>query len=87
LQYVAKGEPMPSKVFLYVFDGVVEDCHSVAILFIFQAGPVWMLGWPNMPFRVWHKSQDHAGRIGKAGPIKNLETPLPHDINSFFFIL
>ena len=27
-----KWEPAPSKVFLYVFDGVVENCHSVAIL-------------------------------------------------------
>ncbi len=30
-----KWEPAPSKVFLYVFDGVVEDCHSVAVLFVF----------------------------------------------------
>ncbi len=66
---------------------ISKDCHSIASVFVFQAGPVWMLGWPNAPFRMGHKSQDPADRIGKAGPIKNLETPLPHDINSFCFIL
>lgn len=54
-----KGRPQyhaPLQVFLYVFDGIIEDCHSVAVCFVFQARPVRMLGWPDVPFRVGHKS-------------------------------
>ena len=52
------------------FDGIIEDSHTVGGLRLvvrgssLTAGPVWVLGGSNVPFRMRHKAQYPAGSVG-----------------------